>query len=184
MTFDFLKIMNGALPILYLSLLLILLSGTAIFIIRQITKTRKTESQLSSLKNKLTKEQGTIDEYYQLSSIYLEKKLYVQAVELLQKGLKLKDSESPENMAIMHNALGFAYFAQEQYDIAIRQYKEALKIEPNYVTAYNNLGHAYEKKKLTTQALEAYESALKYEPKNDTANRRAESMRKRLTTSS
>ncbi len=49
-------------------------------------------------------------------------------------------------MAKIYNALGFAYFTQEQYDIAIRQYKEALKIDPNYVIAYNNLGHAYEKK--------------------------------------
>ncbi len=176
--------MDGALPVLYLLILLILLSITAIFVILQITKTRKTESQLSKLKNKLTKEQGTVDEYYQLASIYVEKKLYVQGVELFQKALKLKDKENLENFPKVYNALGFAYFVQEQYDIAIRQYKEALKIDPNYVTAYNNLGHAYEKKKLTAQALEAYESALKYDSKNDTAKRRAESMRKRLTPSS
>jgi len=138
---------------------------------------------LSKLKDKLTKEQGTADEYYQLASIYLEKKLYVQGIELFQKALKLKDPENLENMSKIYNALGFAYFLQGQYDIAIRQYKEALKIAPNYVTAYNNLGHAYEKKKLTAQALEAYESALKYDSKNDTAKRRAESMRKRLTPS-
>ncbi|MCL2928838.1 MAG: tetratricopeptide repeat protein [Trichodesmium sp. MAG_R01] len=175
--------MDSTLPVLYLLILLLLLSITSIFVIRQITKTRKTESQLSKLKDKLTKEQGTVDEYYQLASIYLEKKLYVQGIELLQKALKLKDPENLENMAKIYNALGFTYFTQEQYDIAIRQYKEALKIDPKYVTAYNNLGHAYEKKKLTAQALEAYESALQYDSKNDTAKRRAESMRKRLTTS-
>lgn len=176
--------MNDNLPLAYLLILLVLLSGTAIFVIRQITKTRKTENQLSKLQNKLNKEKGTVDDYYNLGSIYLEKKLYVQAVELLQKGLRIKDSGSEEDIAKIYNALGFAYFAQEQYDIAIRQYKEALKADPNYVTAYNNLGHAYEKKKLTAQALEAYESALKYDSKNDTAKRRAESMKKRLTTSS
>ena len=175
--------MDSTLPVLYLLILLLLLSITSIFVIRQITKTRKTESQLSKLKNKLTKEKGTVDEYYQLASIYLEKKLYVQGVELLQKALRLKDPENLENMAKIYNALGFAYFTQEQYDIAIRQYKEALKIDPNYVIAYNNLGHAYEKKKLTAQALEAYESALKYDSNNDTAKRRAESMKKRLTPS-
>ena len=175
--------MDSTLPVLYLLILLILLSITSVLVIRQITKTRKTESQLSKLKNKLTKEKGTVDEYYQLASIYLEKKLYVQGVELLQKALRLKDPENLENMAKIYNALGFTYFTQEQYDIAIRQYKEALKIDPKYVTAYNNLGHAYEKKKLTAQALEAYESALQYDSKNDTAKRRAESMRKRLTTS-
>ncbi|NEN90644.1 MAG: tetratricopeptide repeat protein [Okeania sp. SIO3H1] len=176
--------MDSTLPVLYLLILLILLSVAGVFVIRQITKTRKTEIQLSNLKSKLTKEQGTIDEYYQLGSIFLEKKLYSQATELLQKALKLKDSESSESLAKIYNALGFSYFAKEQYDIAIRQYKEALKIDPDYVTVYNNLGHAYEKKKLTAQALEAYESALKCDPKNDTAKRRAESMRKRLIPSS
>ncbi|NEP90976.1 MAG: tetratricopeptide repeat protein [Okeania sp. SIO2C2] len=176
--------MDSTLPVLYLLILLILLSVAGIFVIRQIAKTRKTEIQLSNLKSKLTKEQGTIDEYYQLGSIFLEKKLYSQATELLQKSLKLKGSENSESFAKIYNALGFSYFAKDQYDIAIRQYKEALKIDPSYVTAYNNLGHVYEKKKLTAQALEAYESALKCDPNNDTAKRRAESMRKRLIPSS
>jgi len=175
--------MDSTLPVLYLLILLILLSIISIFVIRQITKTRKTESQLSKLKNKLTKEQGTVDEYYQLASIYLEKKLYVQGIELLKKALKLKEEENIEDFPKIYNALGFAYFIQEQYDIAIRQYKEALKIDTEYVIAYNNLGHVYEKKKLTAQALEAYESALKYDSKNQTAKRRAESMKKRLTAS-
>lgn len=67
--------MDSTLPVLYLLILLILLSITSVLVIRQITKTRKTESQLSKLKNKLTKEKGTVDEYYQLASIYLEKKI-------------------------------------------------------------------------------------------------------------
>ena len=85
---------------------------------------------------------------------------------------------------MIYNGLGYAHFAQEQYDLAIRNYKEALKLQPNYVTAINNLGHAYEKKKLTAQALQCYEDALKLEPNNSTAKRRAESLRKRFVTSS
>jgi tetratricopeptide (TPR) repeat protein len=68
--------------------------------------------------------------------------------------------------------------------MAIRQYKEAIKFKPDYVTALNNLGHAYERKKLTSPALEMYEEALKYEPNNDTAKRRSESLRRRLVTTS
>ena len=70
------------------------------------------------------------------------------------------------------------YFAQEQYDLSIRHYKEAVKLKTDYVTAYNNLGHAYEKKKLNAPALEAYEEALKLDPKNSTAKRRCESLRR------
>jgi tetratricopeptide (TPR) repeat protein len=78
--------------------------------------------------------------------------------------------------------LGFAYAAQEQYDLAIRNYKEALRLQPQYVTALNNLGFVYERKNLTSQALEVYQEALQYEPENQTAKKRAESLRKRIET--
>lgn len=172
------------LPGVYLSILLVLLSGTAWVLFRQILKTRKVENTLSRLQNKLKNEKGTAQEYYELGSIYLDKNLFAQAMKLFQKALKETEGESDENVALIYNGLGFAYFGQEQYDLAIRNYKEAIKLQPNYVTAFNNLGHAYERKKLTAQALQAYEEALKYEPDNQTAKRRAESLRKRLVPSS
>jgi tetratricopeptide (TPR) repeat protein len=76
--------------------------------------------------------------------------------------------------------MGYACFIQEQFDLAIRYYKDALKLDESYVTALNNLGHAYERKNLATQALDAYEQVLKHEPQNPTAKRRATSLRKRV----
>jgi tetratricopeptide (TPR) repeat protein len=175
--------METSLPIIYLFVLLVLLGSAGWAIIRQVLKTRKVETSLSRLEKKLKKERGTVQEYYELGSIYLEKKMFAQSITLLQKALKGSDAEE-ENLAPVHNALGFAYFGQEQYDRAIREYKEALKQNPEYVTALNNLGLAYERKKLTAQALETYEEALKHEPNNAIAKRRAESLRKRLVISS
>jgi tetratricopeptide (TPR) repeat protein len=174
--------MNSSLPVIYLSLLLALLGVAAWAVFRQILKTRKVETTLNRLQTKLTKDKGTVQEYYELGSIFLSKKLYTQAISLFQKALKAQDVEE-ENLAPIYNALGFAYFAQEQYDLAIRNYKEALKIDPNYVTALNNLGHAYERKKLTAQALDLYEQALSHEPNNAISKRRAESLRKRMAPS-
>lgn len=173
---------NIALPVIYLSILLALLSATSFFILRQIFKTRKTENSLSRLQKKLTSDKGTTQEYYELGSIYLDKKVYAQAIEMFQKAIKAAEQDE-ENVAPIYNALGFAYFAQEQYDLAIRQYKEALKFAPNYTTVLNNLAHAYERKNLVTQALQAYEQVLQSEPKNTTAKRRSESLRRRLVTS-
>lgn len=172
--------MDNLLPVVYLSILLTLLAVAGWAIIRQVLKTRKIESSISRLQNKLNKEKGTAEEYYELGSIYLEKKLFSQAVIQLQKALKSPDLEGEENTAVIYNALGYAYFAQEQYDLSIRNYKEALKLSPEYVTALNNIGHAYERKQLTAQALEAYEAALKADPQSLTAKRRAEALRKRL----
>ncbi|HEY9598914.1 MAG TPA: tetratricopeptide repeat protein [Cyanophyceae cyanobacterium] len=174
--------MENTLPIIYLSVFLALLGVAGWAVVRQVLKTRRVESTLSQLERKLKKERGTVQEYYELGSIYLDKKLYAQSITLFQKALKGVDAEE-ENLAPVYNGLGFAYFAQEQYDLAIRNYKDALKQAPNYVTALNNLGHAYERKKLTAQALEIYEEALKYEPNNSTAKRRADSLRKRLVPS-
>ncbi|NET39151.1 MAG: tetratricopeptide repeat protein [Cyanothece sp. SIO1E1] len=167
---------------LYLGLLVALLAIFAFLILRQIIKNRRVEGRLSRLQNKIKKEQGTAQDYYELGGIFLDKKLYAQAIIQFQQALKLSAGEDtePQNLALVYNALGFAYFAQDQYDLAIRHYKEALKLMPEYGTALNNLGHTYEKKKLTTQALEVYEEALKYDAENSTAKRRAESLRKRV----
>jgi tetratricopeptide (TPR) repeat protein len=167
----------------YLSAFLLLLSVAAFFIVKQILKTSKIEKALSKLEKKLRNERGTVQEYYELGSIYLDKKLFTQSVAMLQKAMKAEGID-PAEMAPVYNALGYAYFGQEQYDLAIRQYKEAIKLEPEYVMAMNNLGHAYEQKKLVTQALDTYERALELEPKNETAKRRSDSLRRRLVVSS
>lgn len=170
--------MDSNLALVYLSILVGLLTFTVVSVFRQIFKTRRRESSLSRLRNKLSKDKGTAQEYYELASIYSEKKVYSQAIGLFQKALKAAEEEGEEAVAPIYNGLGYAYFAQEQYDLAIRQYKEALKSKPDYVTALNNLGHAYERKKLNAQALQSYEEALKFAPKNATAKRRAETLRR------
>jgi tetratricopeptide (TPR) repeat protein len=168
---------ESLLPVIYLSVLLVLLAAAGVFLFRQVLITRRVESTLTRLQNKLTKEKGTAQEYYELGGIFLDKKLYSQAIAQFQKALKSKDLKDPENIAPLYNALGYAYAAQEQYDLAIRQYK------PDYVTTWNNLGFAYEKKQLIVQAVEAYEETLKHDPKNATAKRRSESLKKRLVLS-
>ena len=171
---------NSNYLVVYLGILLALLSVAAFFVIRQVWVTRRVENTLSDLQTKLTKEKGSAVEYYELGSILLDKKLFAQASVYLKKSLKELADEEVENSVLVHNALGYAYFAQDQFDLAIRQYNEALKISPGYVTALNNLAHSYERKQLMPQALETYEKSLAAEPNNSTAKRRADSLRKRL----
>ncbi|MDY7013115.1 MAG: tetratricopeptide repeat protein [Cyanobacteriota bacterium] len=172
--------MNETLPTVYLVALLVLLGLTALFVFQQIFKVRRTESRISKLESKLKKEKGTALEYYELGGMYLDKKMFVQAAKLFERALKADDEVEPENKALVYNGLGYSYFANEQYDLAIRQYKEAIKCNPQYIVALNNLGLVYERKKLTGQALEVYEETLKMDPKNSVAKRRAESLRKRV----
>jgi tetratricopeptide (TPR) repeat protein len=170
------------LPLIYLIAFVALLAGSAVVVLRQVLKNRSIENDLGKLEKRVKESDCTGPEYYALASIYLDKKLFVQAVALLQKALKDKTSEL-DNFSPVYNALGYAYECQEQYDLAIRNYKEAIAQDPGYVAAINNLGHAYEQKKLTAQALEMYEKVLELEPKNATADRRAVSLRRRLSPS-
>jgi len=174
---------EGMFPTIYLGLLVGLLSIASVFLVRQVLRTRRVETRLNRLQADLKQGKGTAQEHYELGSILLDKRLYSQSIAQFQKALKAKDLEGSENEALLYNALGYAYAAQEQFDLAIRNYKEALDKTPGYVTALNNLGFAYEKKQLISQALEAYETALKVDSKNTTAKRRAESLRKRLVPS-
>ncbi len=169
-------------PVIYVAVLLALLSAAGVFLFQQVFKTRKLESALDRLQKKLTKEKGTALEYYELGSILLDKRIYVQAIANFQKAIKATELEG-DSLAAVYNALGYAYFAQEQYDLAMKQYREALKLSPEYVTAMNNLGHAYERKQMSAKAVEMYEQALALEPKNETAKRRSESLKKRLAPS-
>lgn len=178
--------MDNNLAVFYLGVLLTVLAGVGLFVFRQVFRTRRLETTLARLQKKLTKEKGTAQEYYELGGIYLNKKLYAQAIAMFQKALKALEQEEADNevnLALIYNGLGYSYFAQDQYDLAIRNYKEALRIAPDYVIALNNLGHAYEKKNLTELALETYEQVLQSQPQNNTAKRRAESLRKRVVTS-
>jgi len=172
--------MNNDLPVVYLSVLVALLLVTAIFVLRQIIKTRRIENTFNRLQKKLQKEKGTAQEYYELGSLYLDKKLYIQASSLFQKALKEKDEIAPENIALIHNAMGYTCFAQDQWELAIRHYKDAIKLYPDYVIALNNLANVYEKKQLTAKAIEIYEDTLKADPQNAIAKRRVESLRKRF----
>ncbi|OUC16618.1 MAG: hypothetical protein B0A82_00620 [Alkalinema sp. CACIAM 70d] len=174
--------MQDNLPIFYISILLVILIVAGVFVLLQVIKTRKLENALSRLQRKLAQGKGTAQEHYELGSIYLDKRLFAQAVTQLQKAIKANQLEG-QDLAAVCNALGYAYFAQEQYDLAIRTYKDALKAYEEYPTAWNNLGHAYERKNLDNKALEAYEQALTYEPKNDTAKRRLTSLKKRMVPS-
>jgi tetratricopeptide (TPR) repeat protein len=168
--------MDNNLAIAYLGALVGLLTVLGGLVLRQVFKSRQDESVISKLQPKLQNAKGTPQEHYALGSTYLRKKIYVRAIAEFQKALKTEEAPFPE----LYNALGYAYFAQEQYDLAIKHYRAALELQPTYGIAMNNLAHAYEKKKLIPQAIAQYDQVLQLEPSNKTARQRLASLSKRL----
>jgi tetratricopeptide (TPR) repeat protein len=173
--------MSDGAPSIYLGALVILLAAAAWFIVREVLRSRREEMALSRLQNTVNGGSATAVDYYELGTLLLRKKLYSQALAQFLKASKAKDLGEGELPALVYNALGYCYAAQEQYDLAIRQYREALKQAPNYVTALNNIGFAYERKQQIRQALESYEQALQYDSSNSIAQKRSDLLRKQLT---
>ena len=83
----------------------------------------------------------------------------------------------------VYNALGFAYFNMERNDLAQAAYREAVDLQPGYVTAWNNLGDACEKNRDFKAAYNAYKEALAYAPDNKVAQARADALRIRASSS-
>jgi tetratricopeptide (TPR) repeat protein len=57
-----------------------------------------------------------------------------------------KSADNPKVLAIIYNNRGNAYVAKGQYDLAIQDYGEALKADPQYAKAFNNRDVAHQKK--------------------------------------
>jgi len=65
--------------------------------------------------------------YFDQGNIYLKKKAYHQAIEQYRQALRLE----PES-AIIHAALGWAYYNAGMLDAAIAEGEEAMRLEPNH----------------------------------------------------
>ncbi|MGI9533691.1 MAG: tetratricopeptide repeat protein [Thermodesulfobacteriota bacterium] len=65
-----------------------------------------------------------------------------------------------------HNNLGVAYEQEENYKLAIKQYKKANDIDKNLVTPLVNLGNVYFKQEKYKKAEKYYLEALKKDKKN------------------
>ena len=68
------------------------------------------------------------------------------------------------NSFVLYNISGASNAGLMQFDVAIENYKQALKIKPDYVEAYYNMGVAQKDKGDLEAAIESYKQALKINP--------------------
>ena len=172
--------MDNVVPLLYLSILLISLVLISIFIGGQIIERKQIEDNLSVLQNKIRNNVANAEDYYELGSIYLSKKLFDQAILQFRYALQIWKNEDLEGISNLYNTIGFTYAETEQYDLAIYYYQEALKNDDNYTVALNNLGYAYEKQKMISEAITTYKKVITKEPNNETAVSRMQILKRRI----
>src|SRR5262245_14008600 len=75
----------------------------------------------------------------------------------------------PQTLVIAYNNRGNAYSTKGGYDLAVQDYDQSIKLNPNYAQAFNNRGVAYQKKGEYDRAIEDFDESLKLNPDNASA---------------
>ena len=165
-------------PQTYLIGLTSLLLIISILVGRQLFKVRTAEMELIKLEKNASSDSKNAENLYELASVQLRKRLYPQAIVSLKQALKNLKEEPSEAKAIIENALGFSFAAQDNFKEAIDHYEKAIKSKNEYPVALNNLAFAKQKLLLEDEAFELYKRVLTIDSKNKTAKRQIEKLKK------
>ena len=163
----------------YLIILFVILVIISIFVFRQFLRTRKDESSLVKYEQKGLKSMNKASELYEFGSIQIKKRLYSEATRTFLKAIENYEEEPNEAKAIIQNALGFSYAAQNEFKKAIKHYNTAIKSLPEYTIALNNLASAQQRLLEYELAYETYKKVLVIDPTNKTALKKTKELETR-----
>ena len=170
--------LEGGIQAIYLGSLLAILGFAGFIIVRQVFIRRELDDAAKKMGERIRAGDASAEEYFEMGSIMLRKKVFTQAVRNLKLAAQMWEGDK-EDLAQMHNALGFGYLSTDKLDEAIEEFNKAVELTPGYVTAWNNLGDTLEQKKEFKGAIEAYEESLSLAPGNKIAETRLEEIRRR-----
>lgn len=89
-------------------------------------------------------------------------------------------AQTPRTRAIALNNRGNAYYRKSDYDRAIADYDQSIKVLPGYARALNNRGLAFQKKGDLVRALDDFDQSIRFDPKSAPAFvNRAEAFRRK-----
>ena len=69
-----------------------------------------------------------------------------------------------QNLAVAFTNRGLAYKSKGQWDRAIADFSEAIRLKPDFVTAFNNRGNIYYGKRQYDRAIMDYDAAIRLKP--------------------
>jgi tetratricopeptide (TPR) repeat protein len=72
--------------------------------------------------------------------------------------------ETPRGLVAVFNARGNARLGNRDFDRAIEDYSEAIRLDPNFAVAFNNRGVGYQRKNQYDRAIENYDEAIRLNP--------------------
>lgn len=172
--------LEGGIQFIYLGSLLAILGFAGFIIVRQVLIRRELDASAKAMGERIRAGDATAEEYFEMGSIMLRKKVYTQAVRNLKLAAEMWQGDQ-EDLAQIHNALGYGYLETEKLDLSVAEFKKAVELQPGYVTAWNNLGDALERLNDRKGAMAAYEESLVLAPGNQVAANRLDQIKTRLS---
>lgn len=107
-----------------------------------------------------------------LSNVLLQSGQKQEARQILQTTLK-KDFFPLDMMGLdttpearVETLMGQIYFDLKQYDLALKHYRQAVQLDPDFAVGHFAVGNILRRQGKPSQAIPAYEQALKLEPRN------------------
>ena len=107
----------------------------------------------------LKKEPSNADAHHLLGLIALQVGKNPAAQELIKAAVELDDSQ-----ALYHANLGAAYYAEQQFEPAEKEYQRACELDPEYDEAYLNLGIILKHQGRIEEAVEPLDRAVTLRP--------------------
>ena len=172
--------LEGGIQAIYLGALLSILGFAGFIVVRQVFIRRELDASAKAMGERIRSGDATAEEYFEMGSIMLRKKVYTQAVRNLKLAAERWEGDK-EDLAQIHNALGFGYLSTEKFEESVAEFKTAVELQPGYVTAWNNLGDALERMNDRKGAMAAYEESLVLSPGNQVAENRLAEIKRRLS---
>jgi tetratricopeptide (TPR) repeat protein len=106
---------------------------------------------------------------------YADRGIHLREAErMIRKALKI----SPGSGFII-DSLGWLYFRQNKFDLAIKYLREAAALLPEDGTVAEHLGDVYARTGRWQEALEAYDRALKLTPDNEGLKKKVQELQKK-----
>jgi tetratricopeptide (TPR) repeat protein len=72
--------------------------------------------------------------------------------------------QTPQALVMAYNNRGNAYTTRGEYDRAVQDYDQSIKLNSNYARAFNNRGVAYQKKGEYDRAINDFDQSIKLDP--------------------
>ena len=105
------------------------------------------------------------NEYFQSGIKYAEEGRYSKALKAFNETIRSAKADADKNwLAEVFFQKASVYYALEEFEKAVSEYKEAIKLNPNSTVFYNALGIAHSELKQYKAALDAYKKALELSP--------------------